>query len=406
MHEIHESGKDFLQALLAQETLLQTPAFDASRLELLSRLDQARRRERLARWITLAAVSVALIVFSVLCAVNSHWIGNPALWPEWLKTTAALCMLLLPLSALLLAALYLLRHRRELYRARELVQQAAFAEVVRQVQELKAAQTSASNPPAMPATASNLKGASPSSPGFTLVELLVVISVIALLAGLLLPALAGAKERAKATACANNLGQLGKALAMYVGDSRCYPGTRGGPIHPDSPGLTKPGNTNMPWILWNERLQPYVANAPGVFRCPAHQPSVHPGGFWTNFSYGYNAYGSGLKGPFQNLGLGRVAPPDDLQRDSPMLEVREVAVRVPADMIALVDLADHGPGLLTAAVLVGDQFFGPAERHSRGANALFCDGHLEWRPIAKWNELTEAARRTWNNDHQSHPETW
>lgn len=317
-------------------------------------------------------------------------------------------MLLFPLGAFLLAALYLFRHRRELCRARELVQQAAFAEVVRQVQELKAAQTGASNRPATPSTASDSKGVS-SPPGrgaFTPVELLVVISIITLLAGLLLPALAGAKDRAKATACSNNLGQLGKALAIYVGDSHCYPGTRGGPIHPDSPGLTKPGNTNMSWILWNERLQPYVANAPGVFRCPAHQPSVHPGGFWTNFSYGYNAYGSGLKGPSQNLGLGRVAAPDDLQSDSPMLEVREGAVRVPADMIAVVDLADHGPGLLTAAVLVGDQFFGPAERHRHGANALFCDGHLEWRSSAKWNQPTEAARRSWNNDHEPHPETW
>ena len=53
---------------------------------------------------------------------------------------------------------------------------------------------------------------------FTLVELLVVVAVIALLIGLLLPALASARESGIATACGSNLKQLGAGLTMYWGD--------------------------------------------------------------------------------------------------------------------------------------------------------------------------------------------
>ncbi len=65
--------------------------------------------------------------------------------------------------------------------------------------------------------------------GFTLVELLVVVSIIALLVSILLPSLKKAREQAKATVCLSNLRALGQGLMLYATE---YDGRMPGPLHP------------------------------------------------------------------------------------------------------------------------------------------------------------------------------
>ena len=92
--------------------------------------------------------------------------------------------------------------------------------------------------------------------GFTLIELLVVVAIIAILAGLLLPALASAKAKSRQTKCISNMRQIGLAMVMYADDFNGKPPTT---THNNL-------STNASWI---NLLKPYAGKVDQIRICPA-----------------------------------------------------------------------------------------------------------------------------------------
>ncbi len=182
---------------------------------------------------------------------------------------------------------------------------------------------------------------------FTLIELLVVIAIIAILASLLLPALATAKARAKATQSVNNLKQVGIATLLYAHDFE-------GKVMLE--GLMAGTNTWAMIIATNTDV-----SAPNMFLCPAYKPFEWNG--WVNI-YGI-----------------RRDPPTECTSGPGQLIFKLDCVENPAEYLHVADTTSQGQGGYTAYQYSFFRAASPLKavhaRHSRRANGLFLDGHAE-----------------------------
>ena len=227
--------------------------------------------------------------------------------------------------------------------------------------------------------------------GFTLVELLVVIGIIALLIGILMPSLSKARQAAQQTVCASNLRNLGNAMVMYVNDHKHYPG-HVAVVNPASPGAPY-------FAVWPVRLRQYLGGDLRVFHCPSQpddyqwQKRTGPPddskfagarmasyGYETGeqllnedtvpFSYGYNDWGAYnvQSNPFRGLGA------DVWVRAA--RELNAAQVRSSSNMIAIAD--NFTDGSWDFCIDPTNPREAPSKIHNGGSNVLFCDGHVSW----------------------------
>jgi prepilin-type N-terminal cleavage/methylation domain-containing protein/prepilin-type processing-associated H-X9-DG protein len=122
--------------------------------------------------------------------------------------------------------------------------------------------------------------------GFTLVEVLVVITIVALLVALLLPALAHGKAQAQRAACASNIRQLSLAWLLHAGDHDDWLVNNHGInetllrranwVNNLEDLLTSEGNTNLAQLA-SGQLAPYLGGSTAVFKCPSDNVAAENG---------------------------------------------------------------------------------------------------------------------------------
>lgn len=226
---------------------------------------------------------------------------------------------------------------------------------------------------------------------FTLIELLVVIAIIAILAAILFPVFARARENARRAACLSNLKQIGLATMMYTQDyDESYPYA-----------LTLiPTDANTPggiWFAgiwaWQQVLYPYDKSM---------QVTVCPSGVATN-PYQFN-YGANLL--LIQYGHSPIPPPAPKKLST---------VQAPASTYMFTDAGVYGmspSGQVVAATVANNQYFpgtGDAGttnctqtdsfmssdcqsgRHFGGVNVTFADGHVKW---LKTSTVVAEAKKT------------
>jgi prepilin-type N-terminal cleavage/methylation domain-containing protein/prepilin-type processing-associated H-X9-DG protein len=242
---------------------------------------------------------------------------------------------------------------------------------------------------------------SPRGPGFTLVEMLVVIAIIGLLLALLLPALSQARESARQATCLSNLRQLYLANLNYSTEQGYY-----APAAPDIWGNnlirwygTRP-SADAPFDSTSGPLSWCLGDSKAVRACP----SMDKWGFLTTGDaafeagcggYGYNYLGVGSRSYV--LGYTEAASqtgmrPEEITRPSTTVMFCDAAfAQYNAGQSVLIEYSFAEPDefLSASRVMYGQPVPSIHFRHRNRANVVWCDGHATAETMTKSDNSTD-----------------
>ena len=191
--------------------------------------------------------------------------------------------------------------------------------------------------------------------GFTLVEILIVLTIIGILAAILLPVFNRARSSAYTATCASNLRQIGTAMRLYVNDSGGY--------YPDPSFYGFGGKCS-----WPDRIYSYL-RSPDIFVCPEADDLVYQSG--CALVEINDEVTSPSKGGYDMTDL-RNAP------NQSTIRLSEQRLRRPANTILVFDGTGYSLSPLPADTVQSIITAGIPQRHNDGTNALFADGHTKW----------------------------
>jgi len=204
--------------------------------------------------------------------------------------------------------------------------------------------------------------------GFTLIELLVVVAIISILAAILFPVFARARENARRASCQSNLKQIGLGIMQYVQD---YDEILPSESVTDSSPL--PNGDATTYHLWQHMIQPYLKSYQ-IFNCPSNT-ETWDGHYTDHLSYGMDYAPAYYTAATNAAGVGITEPcASNCGVDVGSKNIGLAGVEDVAGTIYIVDSTHY---LVTVGTNTNPPYPYARDRHLDTLNCLFFDGHVK-----------------------------